>query len=54
MYMRQMINVYSIFDGNSDVKKPLGLPKRRREYNTELRLKRIGCDWIHLGLSRVE
>jgi hypothetical protein len=51
--MRQ--NVYKIFVGKPDGKRPLGRPRCRWEYNIIIDLTEIrweGVDWIHLAEDR--
>jgi hypothetical protein len=51
-----MRNVYSIFVGNSEGKRPLGTPRCRWEDNIIMVLK-IGwedVDWIHLAQDKVQ
>ena len=50
-------DVYRVFVGKPERKRPLGRPKRRREDNIEIDLKEAGCvrwtgDWIKLAQDR--
>jgi hypothetical protein len=45
-------NAYRILLGNSEGKRPLGRPRRRRVNNTKMDLREIGwdgMDWIDLA-----
>jgi hypothetical protein len=49
--------VYSVLVGRSEVKRPLGRPRRRWEDNIKMDLKDIGNDganWIRLAQVRVQ
>jgi hypothetical protein len=48
--------VYRILVGRPEVKRPLGRPRRRWEYNFKMDLKKTGIDganWIRLTQDRV-
>jgi hypothetical protein len=49
--------VYRILVGSPEVKRPLGRPSRRWEYNIKMVLNEIGIDgvnWIQLTQDRVQ
>jgi hypothetical protein len=51
----EMRNVYSIFVGKPEGKRPLGRPRRRWEDNIRMDLREIGwegVDWIFLAQGR--
>jgi hypothetical protein len=46
-------NVYSVLVGKSEVKKPLGRP--RREENTKINIRKMewyGVDWVYVAQDR--
>jgi hypothetical protein len=48
-------NTYRILVGKSEGRTPLGIPRRRWEYNIKIDLKEIGwgvMDWIDLAEDR--
>jgi hypothetical protein len=48
-------NAYSILDGKPQRKRPLGRPRRRRENNIRMDIRKIGweaVDWRHLAQDR--
>jgi hypothetical protein len=50
-------DVYSILDGKSEGKRPLGRPRRRWEDNIRMDLSEIGfgyVDWMHQAEDRGE
>jgi hypothetical protein len=50
-------NVYRVLVGKPEVKRPLGRPKRRWEYDIKMELREIGMDganWIRLAQDRVQ
>jgi len=50
--MREKRNAYNILVGKPDGKRPLGRPKRAREDNIRMDLRKIrweGFDWMHLA-----
>jgi hypothetical protein len=53
--MGQKRNVYTIFVGKTEGKRPLGRPRRRWENNTKMDLREIGWDgvnWIDMAQDR--
>jgi hypothetical protein len=51
----EMRNVWSIFIGKSEGKRPLGRPICRWEDNIEIDLEEVGwgiMDWVHLAQDR--
>jgi hypothetical protein len=54
-HMGQMRNIYKIFVGNPEWKRPLGRPRYRLEDNIRMDLGEIGqegVDWMHLAQDR--
>jgi hypothetical protein len=52
-----MKNAYKIFVGKSEMNSPVGRPRRRREVNIRMDLKKIGLkvvDWMILNQDRVQ
>jgi hypothetical protein len=50
-----MRNVYNIYVGRPDGKRPLGRPRRRYKDNIRMDMMKIGCegvDWMHLSQYR--
>jgi hypothetical protein len=45
-------NAYRILVGNSEIKRPLGRPRRRWVDNIKMDLREIGWDWINLVQDR--
>jgi len=53
--MGERRGVYRLLVGKSEVKRPLGRPRRRWEDNFKVGLQELGCrvmDWIDLALDR--
>jgi hypothetical protein len=53
--MREKRNAYRILVENSEGKRPLGIPRRRRVDNIKRDLTEIGCDgvnWIDMAQDR--
>jgi hypothetical protein len=47
--------VYKVLVGKPEVKRPLGRPRRRWDYNIKMDLQEVGCggmDWIDLAEDR--
>jgi len=47
--------VYRVFVGKPEGKRPLGIPRRRWEYNINMYLQEVGCgvmDWIDVAQDR--
>ena len=46
--------VYRVLDGKHDGKRPLGRPRRRRQYNIKIDLLGVGwgMDWIDLAQNK--
>jgi hypothetical protein len=54
-HMGEERNIYKDLVREPERKKPFGRPRRRREDNTKIDLKEIGCesvDWTHLAQGR--
>jgi hypothetical protein len=47
-----MRNVYKIFVGKPEWKRPLVKPMHRWEGNVKWNLKKYGVDWIHMAQDR--
>jgi hypothetical protein len=47
--MGERICLYRAFLGKPEGKRPLGRPRRRREYNIKMDLKEVGCG----GMNRI-
>ena len=53
--MEERRGVYTVLLGKSEVKRPLGRPRRRWEDNIKMDLQEVGCgvmDWIELAQDR--
>jgi hypothetical protein len=53
--MGEVRGAYNIFVGRPEGRRPLGRPRRRREYNIKMDLREIGfgdVDWINLAEDR--
>ena len=53
--MGERRGVYTVLVGKPEGKRPLGRPRRRREYNIKMDLQEEGCwdmNWIQLAQDR--
>jgi len=53
--MEEGRDVYRVLVGNSEGRRPLGRPRRRRKGNIKMDLQEVGCrcmDWIELAQDR--
>jgi len=53
--MGERRGVYGVLVGKLEGKRPLGIPRRRREDNINMDLQEVGCegmDWIELAQGR--
>ena len=49
--MEKSRNAYRVLEGKLEGKRPLGMPRHRREDNIKMDLREVGCDpgdWIAL------
>jgi len=53
--MGEKRGVYRVLVGKTEEKRPLGRPRRKWEYYSEMDLQEVGCggkDWIELAQNR--
>jgi hypothetical protein len=55
--MEEMRNAYKILIGESEVKRARRRPRRKREYDIKMDLRKMGhegVDWVHLAQDKVQ
>jgi hypothetical protein len=53
--MRERRRLYRVLVGKTEGKRPLGRPRRTREYKIKMALQKVGCagmDWYDLAQER--